>query len=233
MNHDFECNRRTRLQIMRHVLAALAASLVFLSQPAKAIILFDNPGPGAGQGTHWCDPCSSGNTGYRVWDSFSLALPSTIQSIRWIGLRSDAFTLGAVIEIALAPYGASLYSATFPGATITEVDTGLQSSFNTVQVPNWSLGLGTYWISIHGPSVAEQFTWLGAFNPNRDNSLIQYGPDPDNPQFVIPRNQDAIFRLNGFITPIPEPSTWAMMLLGFAGAGFMAYRRRKFVAHSS
>jgi hypothetical protein len=25
---------------------------------------------------------------------------------------------------------------------------------------------------------------------------------------------------------IPEPSTWAMMILGFAGVGFMAYRRR-------
>jgi hypothetical protein len=24
---------------------------------------------------------------------------------------------------------------------------------------------------------------------------------------------------------VPEPSTWAMMLLGFAGIGFMAYRR--------
>jgi PEP-CTERM motif len=26
---------------------------------------------------------------------------------------------------------------------------------------------------------------------------------------------------------VPEPSTWAMMLLGFAGIGFMAYRRHK------
>ena len=25
---------------------------------------------------------------------------------------------------------------------------------------------------------------------------------------------------------VPEPSTWAMMLLGFAGLGFLAYRRR-------
>jgi hypothetical protein len=25
----------------------------------------------------------------------------------------------------------------------------------------------------------------------------------------------------------PEPATWAMMILGFAGIGFMAYRRRK------
>ena len=29
------------------------------------------------------------------------------------------------------------------------------------------------------------------------------------------------------ITPsVPEPSTWAMLLLGFAGIGFMAYRRK-------
>ena len=28
------------------------------------------------------------------------------------------------------------------------------------------------------------------------------------------------------IAAVPEPSTWAMMLLGFAGVGFMAYRRR-------
>jgi len=25
---------------------------------------------------------------------------------------------------------------------------------------------------------------------------------------------------------VPEPSTWAMMILGFFGVGFMAYRRR-------
>jgi hypothetical protein len=26
---------------------------------------------------------------------------------------------------------------------------------------------------------------------------------------------------------VPEPSTWAMMILGFAGVGFMAYRRSR------
>jgi hypothetical protein len=25
---------------------------------------------------------------------------------------------------------------------------------------------------------------------------------------------------------VPEPSTWAMMILGFAGIGFMVYRRK-------
>lgn len=32
------------------------------------------------------------------------------------------------------------------------------------------------------------------------------------------------------IAAVPEPSTWAMMLLGFAGVGAMAYRRRRTAA---
>ena len=33
------------------------------------------------------------------------------------------------------------------------------------------------------------------------------------------------FSLQG-VSDVPEPSTWAMMILGFAGIGFMAYRRK-------
>ncbi|WXU09274.1 PEPxxWA-CTERM sorting domain-containing protein [Bradyrhizobium symbiodeficiens] len=33
-----------------------------------------------------------------------------------------------------------------------------------------------------------------------------------------------------FTSPVPEPSTWAMMILGFAGVGFVAYRRRNQVS---
>ena len=33
------------------------------------------------------------------------------------------------------------------------------------------------------------------------------------------------FSLQG-VNAVPEPSTWAMMILGFAGIGFMAYRRK-------
>ena len=31
---------------------------------------------------------------------------------------------------------------------------------------------------------------------------------------------------SGNVTAVPEPSTWAMMILGFVGVGFMAYRRK-------
>jgi hypothetical protein len=30
-----------------------------------------------------------------------------------------------------------------------------------------------------------------------------------------------------FTSAVPEPSTWAMMILGFAGVGFVAYRRKR------
>jgi hypothetical protein len=33
--------------------------------------------------------------------------------------------------------------------------------------------------------------------------------------------------IRGFLHAVPEPSTWAMMILGFAGVGYMAYRRSR------
>jgi PEP-CTERM motif len=37
---------------------------------------------------------------------------------------------------------------------------------------------------------------------------------------------DLIEISDSVIAPVPEPSTWAMMILGFFGLGFMAYRRK-------
>jgi hypothetical protein len=36
----------------------------------------------------------------------------------------------------------------------------------------------------------------------------------------------AFLATSGTVSAVPEPSTWAMMLLGFAGIGFMGYRRK-------
>jgi len=33
--------------------------------------------------------------------------------------------------------------------------------------------------------------------------------------------------IRGFLHAVPEPSTWAMMILGFVGIGFMAYLRKQ------
>jgi PEP-CTERM motif len=39
-------------------------------------------------------------------------------------------------------------------------------------------------------------------------------------------NGDFLLRTPPLTSPVPEPSTWAMLLLGFASIGFMAYRRK-------
>jgi outer membrane lipase/esterase len=41
-----------------------------------------------------------------------------------------------------------------------------------------------------------------------------------------PPTNDIAFAVLTPVAAVPEPSTWAMMLLGFAGIGFMAYRRK-------
>jgi hypothetical protein len=50
----------------------------------------------------------------------------------------------------------------------------------------------------------------------------------DPTQAVVFRN--GVFLTHGTITvapAVPEPSTWAMLLIGFAGIGFATYRRRR------
>jgi len=56
---------------------------------------------------------------------------------------------------------------------------------------------------------------------NGDVDITYYDTSWTNAGLITTMN------VNGNPTgPVPEPSTWAMMILGFVGVGFMAYRRR-------
>jgi len=46
-------------------------------------------------------------------------------------------------------------------------------------------------------------------------------------QAIIDNDQDFVTGTLTISSAVPEPSTWAMMIFGFAGVGFMAYRRKK------
>lgn len=39
-------------------------------------------------------------------------------------------------------------------------------------------------------------------------------------------NQGLVTGFNDSVSAVPEPSTWAMMILGFSGVGFLAYKRK-------
>jgi hypothetical protein len=64
---------------------------------------------------------------------------------------------------------------------------------------------------------------LGGFMPSIGWSVsVEGGP-----------NGEATEIFGGFVETIPEPSTWAMMLIGFAGLGYLGYRRRQTLADAA
>jgi unsaturated chondroitin disaccharide hydrolase len=63
--------------------------------------------------------------------------------------------------------------------------------------------------------------------PNATNTALIYG-DYYFTEALL-RLQNVLDGKPGWVlySPVPEPSTWAMMLLGFAGLGFAGYRRAR------
>jgi hypothetical protein len=70
----------------------------------------------------------------------------------------------------------------------------------------------------------------GSHSDGVNNSLIIWGEaDFAGPHAALLQAHNGV---NVFVSvaAVPEPSTWAMMLLGFAGVGYVTYRRRKVAA---
>jgi len=73
--------------------------------------------------------------------------------------------------------------------------------------------------------------WLVA-QTTFNNVVWQYGSDQGSFDYVsgaawVETNQNLpMANITGNVAAVPEPSTWAMMLLGFAGIGFVAHRRK-------
>jgi hypothetical protein len=81
---------------------------------------------------------------------------------------------------------------------------------------------------VYGPSITEQHTWIGQTEApgNGDNSLIQFGPDPDNPQSAFARQMDARFELDGIINT-PLPGALPLFATGLGALGLLGWRRKR------
>lgn len=107
-------------------------------------------------------------------------------------------------------------SVPFPTATFTNDPSDPLDGFNLIDV-----------------SSAGALTLNGQFGGG--NVLLAFGYLTNPYGFDGTANLDYEFNPGGnvqakfgtvTITAVPEPSTWAMMILGFLGVGFMAYRRK-------
>ncbi len=113
-------------------------------------------------------------------------------------------------------------------------------NFATVELPNLGLShpydlyvwngtafvfaqqLGANTLYNFGPGGVSRFEVLGidaslGLDPNNSTAFVSQVTFTGDGQFTGTMTA---------ITSVPEPSTWAMMILGFAGVGFMTYRRR-------
>ena len=123
---------------------------------------------------------------------------------------------------------------------------GITFTFDKTVLGNLPTNVGIVWTDGDGPNRTFQaFDQNGALigtivDPSQKFFSTGGDDDPSNYRFFGATNPDgisSIFIANdgggievddlqfGFLSSgVPEPSTWAMMLLGFAGIGFMAYR---------
>jgi PEP-CTERM motif len=107
--------------------------------------------------------------------------------------------------------------------------------------PVGNLSTGNSSLTLSGSSLTATATQL-LFNyaDSNDDFLIESTTSPNlivfdnylntsvaftqSSSFVaVPKAGDLVIAT---VAAVPEPSTWAMMILGFAGIGFMAYRRK-------
>ena len=120
-----------------------------------------------------------------------------------VGIYTDLGN-GNSYGTAVVPASAGLiqqFSITLSQAAIADLNAAAHNLSDTRFV------IGGALLSISGPFADEQlFATFGSERP------------------VVPA---AVLNLETAIAAVPEPSTWAMMVLGFAGVGFMTYRRRK------
>lgn len=105
------------------------------------------------------------------------------------------------------------------GSNVPAGDTG--SHFDTfLQIP---LDPGNYIVTVmQYPNFANGSNISDGFGQNKTDYVDVDGSVRDSHWAFDILNVDSAV----VVTAVPEPSTWAMMMLGFAGVGFITYRRR-------
>lgn len=126
----------------------------------------------------------------------------------------------------------------FSFATGGETITGLPTNFAQATTPfnNSPFGYFTYAISYNSGNPVSTLTFdlpdsgtLSASNfslstnPNDGHTFDAAYFEAD---ILVPTDPTVGATNAPIATAVPEPTTWAMMLLGFAGIGFMSYRRK-------
>lgn len=179
------------------------AALGMASSADAAVTLF-NTGV-LGPDTGGVDPNYTVNGGQAITYFNPAYLPDSSTS-RWISLSSTGTPGNGTIT----------FSTTF-FATNDDLVSGLwgADNFGSIYLNGNAAAIATLTGTVY-----ENFNQLHAFS-------FTPTPGENTLTFVIAdTGPPTALRVDGFAGAVPEPSTWAMMILGFMGVGFIAYRRK-------
>jgi hypothetical protein len=213
------------------ILAALAVAPLLASAPANAdTVVYDGGSPDQG-GTIYAES----TFGWAVAMNFTLSSGvSSVNDANWWGGCYPSTACGSSPNFVLSFYQDS---GAGPGTLITSFGVGGANQTATGKLigpPGGQfdeyaysatfapvdLTPGTeYWFGITGTTGAGQFGVETTSNPPLGSSAYSYG-------IFSPSWSPLVETLAFQLTTVPESSTWAMMLLGFTGLGYAAYRKR-------
>lgn len=235
-------------------LAAIAVAGTLLAGTAQAAILFDN-GPVVDGANLSILPTGSTGLGYaangsfRLADNFTVAGPSwNVESISFYAYQTGAgvFTFTGATWSIIA--GTNVNSGTVVASGTSAVTNGGLMGYRvtpttltntaraiyriTADMPDFSLSAGNYFLvwalagtSTSGPFVPPVVGSLGSGNALQGPTAGTFTGLTDAGSGLT---LELPFTINGSVAAVPEPASWAMMLIGFGGvAGALRARRRK------
>ena len=230
--------------------ATLAALGMLSLTAARSDLVYSQPGDGtACSPSCWTSGEGIGQLfGYQTEDSFSLSQNEDITRVQWQGFYYDGATPSnnpVIPDAYLWIIDFYSNSSGLPGsliytdtAAVTSTLIGI-STFdgNTVDVYNFTGTLPIafdarddtiYWFGMLSVQVNYNpfFLWSSSTTQTTNSYSAQtvIGGAPV-PWYMVPHE-----RAFSLFNVVPEPFTWAMMLTGFAGLGFLDYRRRQKLA---
>ena len=215
---------------MRHVLNRLTwvlAVMLSVHVPrANADVIIDNtaqtPAGNSqiGGGQFDAQEFSTGSQSYSLTSILAQVGGSTSTYTGFANLVADNGGTPAGGTV-LTTFTVPTIGSTFANETFTPNTSGVILAANTNYwfVLGYSSGTGQFGWNYAGISTATGPGSLGHYATSFDNGstwiIDNFGPGTPN-----------IIQVNGTIpAPVPEPSTWAMLSIGFAGLGFARYRR--------
>jgi hypothetical protein len=204
-----------------------------LASSADAGVIYQSTPALNGGGTYWCSDCSGGfSYGFQALDPFKLGAAANVTGVDVVTYDSRARGFDGS-----APFTVDVYtsrndpsSLIFSQAVTTSVlTTGVDANnadFDVVHADLTGLNLakGTqYWISFYAPHLA-----IGDSAGVNDRAILWSPPGSgtisvrthDNLEYVL-------YGVGAGRGGVPEPASWAMMLIGLGALGTLARSRRR------